>query len=379
MSVYLDHNATSFLLKEAFVAMRPWLEKGSGNASSLHSFGREAKKVIEKAREEVALAVGALPDEIIFTSGATEANNLFLKNVDKASFLLSEIEHPSAIQPAWQRAQKGSELRFIAPNLAGEITEQSLNIALSQNPAEVVAVMMANNETGVINDVLNLSGVVQENFPQSFFYTDAVQALGKIPFSFEKLKEKGVAAMALSAHKIGGPQGVGALVFRRDVDFSPLLAGGGQEGGLRSGTENVAGIVGFGAAAKWVMNHQKEYAEHTFHLRETLEKGLKQLNAEIFGETAKARLPNTLYFAFPNIEGATLVGELDAMGFAVGSGSACGSGKTRASYVLKAMRAPHLQGGVRVSLGMENKEEEIFAFLSTLEKILKRLRALESL
>ena len=185
--------------------------------------------------------------------------------------------------------------------------------------------------------------------------------------------------MALSSHKLGGPQGVGAFVFKRSLDFNPLLAGGGQEQGLRSGTENVAGIVGFGMAAALAAARQKEYARHTQALKNQLEAGLKNLGATIFAENAE-RLPNTTYFAFPNIDGATLVAQLDALGFAVGSGSACGSGKTRASVVLKAMQTePTLaQGAVRVSTSRPTTPDQITAFLSALTKTLTRLQNLSA-
>ena len=380
MPVYLDYNATAPLLPEVLEAMRPFLTAEFGNASSLHSFGRAARQAIESARTQVAYAIDAAPDEIIFTGCATESNNFFFKNFAGKAILMSEIEHPAAIQPAWQMVRCGADLRFIAPNENGEITPESLESALAQKKADAVAIMAANNETGAINDIAALAAVAQNFDPKIVFHTDAVQAFGKIPVSFADFKKHGGATMALSSHKIGGPQGVGAFVFRRDLDLNPLLAGGGQEQGLRSGTENVAGIVGFGMAAALAAARQKEYARHTQKLREILEVGLKNLGATIFAENAAARLPNTTYFAFPNLDGATLVAQLDAQGFAVGSGSACGSGKTRASVVLKAMQTPPelAQGAVRVSLGRANTESQIADFLTALSKTLERLKNLSA-
>lgn len=378
MSVYLDYNATTPLRPEVFDAMRPFLMENFGNASSLHSFGRAARQAIEAARTQIAYAVDAAPDEIVFTSGATEANNFVLKSFAQHSFLISEIEHPSLIQPAWQMAQNGAELSFLTPNNQGEITTQALQIALSQKKADFCTVMAANNETGVINDIVALAEIFHKVNPKGVFHADCVQALGKIELSFHTFKQAGGASMALSAHKIGGPQGIGALVYRRDVDLNPLIAGGGQEQGLRSGTENVAAIVGFGMAAAIAAAKQKEYHAHTLELRTLLEEGLQKQGATIFGQNASHRLPNTLYFAFPNIDGATLLSHLDALGFALGSGSACGSGKTRASVVLKAMHvAPDLsQSAVRVSLGTQNTKEHIHHFLMALNKTHTRLRNL---
>ena len=379
MPVYLDYNATAPLLPEVLDAMRPFLTERFGNASSLHSFGRAARDAIEAARTQVAYAVDAAPDEIIFTGGATESNNFFLKNFRGKSLLISEIEHPAVLQPAWQMAGWQTDLHFVAPNVSGEITAQAVQIALSQNTAEGVAIMAANNETGAINDILAIAKALQAIDSKIIFHTDAVQAFGKIPLSFNDFKKAGGATMALSSHKLGGPQGVGAFVFKRSLDFNPLLAGGGQEQGLRSGTENVAGIVGFGMAAALAAARQKEYARHTQALKNQLEAGLKQLGATIFAENAE-RLPNTTYFAFPNIDGATLVAQLDALGFAVGSGSACGSGKTRASVVLKAMQTePTLaQGAVRVSTSRPITTENITAFLGALNKVIERLKKLSA-
>lgn len=377
MSVYLDHNATTPLRPEVFDAMRPFLMENFGNASSLHSFGRSARQAIEAARTQIAYAVDAAPDEIIFTSGATESNNFFLKNFRGKSLLISEIEHPAVLQPAWQMASWGTDLRFIAPNTDGVITAQALQIALSQNTAEGVAIMAANNETGAINNIVEIAQALVAIDPKIIFHSDAVQAFGKIPLSFNAFKNAGGATMALSSHKIGGPQGVGAFLFRRNLDFNPLLAGGGQEQGLRSGTENVAGIVGFGMAAALAAARQKEYARHTQALQKQLELGLKNLGATIFAENAQ-RLPNTTYFALPNIDGATLVAQLDSLGFAAGSGSACGSGKTRASVVLKAMQTePTLaQGAVRVSTSRNTTAKNMDDFLTALNQIILRLKNL---
>lgn len=379
MPVYLDYNATAPLLPEVLDAMRPFLTERFGNASSLHSFGRAARDAIEAARTQVAYAVDAAPDEIIFTGGATESNNFFLKNFRGKSLLISEIEHPAVLQPAWQMAGWHTDLHFVAPNVSGEITAQAVQIALSKNVAEGVAIMAANNETGAINDILAIAKALSAIDSKIIFHTDAVQAFGKIPLSFNAFKKAGGATMALSSHKLGGPQGVGAFVFKRSLDFNPLLAGGGQEQGLRSGTENVAGIVGFGMAAALAAARQKEYARHTQTLKNQLEAGLKQLGATIFAENAE-RLPNTTYFAFPNIDGATLVAQLDALGFAVGSGSACGSGKTRASVVLKAMQtdATLAQGAVRVSTSRSTTADQITAFLCALNKVIERLKKLSA-
>ncbi|MES2554019.1 MAG: aminotransferase class V-fold PLP-dependent enzyme, partial [Pseudomonadota bacterium] len=243
------------------------------------------------------------------------------------------------------------------------------------SPTSLVSVMLANNETGVIQDIAEIAEIARKH--QAFMHTDAVQALGKIKVDFSDLN---VHAMTLSSHKINGPQGAGALILDKRVDIQPLLLGGGQEKGLRSGTENVAAIVGFGTACELINKELLQRTATVRHMRDRLEQGLKQLDAMLFGDRVE-RLPNTSFFAFPGIEGETLVMALDRKGYAVASGSACSSDSSEPSHVLLAMGIEHdiAKGAVRVSLSSGNSIEQVEAFLLVLQGELSRLRQLTAI
>jgi len=368
---YFDHNASSPLNRQAREAMLRWLEQPA-NASSRHAFGRAARAAVDHAREQVAASVGAHPSQVVFTSGGTEADNLAIQgicgNLPPGRIAVSAIEHPAVMKPALAMQRRGWTVTKIAVDAQGRVDEQSLQAAL--NPAaELVSIMLANNETGVLQDVPALAAMARRH--GTLVHTDAVQALGKVALDFQAL---GVHAMSLSAHKIGGPQGIGALVLDKRIDLQPLLYGGGQEKGLRSGSENVAAIVGFGAACALLP------LPATQALREQLESGLSSLGAVIFGGGAE-RLPNTSFFAFAGIDGETLVMALDRAGYAVASGSACSSDSSEPSPVLMAMGVkPELaQGAVRVSLGPNNTAQQIEGFLQALRGELSRMRAMAAL
>ncbi len=382
--VYLDHNATTPLDARVLEAMLPWLREQYGNASSRHEYGRAARRAIDEARQQVAAAVGAHPTEIIFTSGGSEANNLFIKGAatmrrEQGRFpgvAISAIEHPCVREPARQLAKAGGHLREIAVDAAGRIDQDDFRQALAQRPA-IVSVMLANNETGVVQEIDALTRAAHGS--GAWFHSDAVQALGKLPVDFRALNAAGLHALTLSAHKLGGPKGAGALVLDKRVELMPQIAGGGQERGLRSGTENVAAIAGFGEACRLISERLDKMAG--LHLlRATLETGLRAQGAVIFGDTAE-RLPNTLYFALPEIEGDTLVGKLDRAGFAVASGAACSSAQPEPSHVLKAMGVPDAlsRGAVRVSLGPDNTAQQVRDFLAALSETLFQLRRLTAL
>jgi cysteine desulfurase len=379
--VYFDHNATTPLAPGVLDAMLPYLEAQYGNASSRHEYGRAARRAVDEARQAVAYAVGAHPTEIVFTSGGSEANNLFLKGVaaarSAATVAVSAIEHPCVREPAKQLVRSGWRLREIPVEADCRVTSAEFHAAMASRPA-MVSVMLANNETGVVQDVLELAQLARP--AGAWFHTDAVQALGKLPLDFRRMNAAGVHAMSLSAHKIGGPKGAGALVVDKRVEMEPLIAGGGHERGLRSGTENVAAIVGFGKAAELAMTALEVQAAATGALRQKLESGLQRLGATVFAAQAE-RLPNTSYFAFPGIDGDTLVGKLDRAGFAVASGAACSSANPAASHVLTAMGvAPELaRGAVRVSLGRGNTQAQVEDFIAALETTCKQLRGLTAL
>ena len=376
--VYFDHNATTPLLPEVLDAMLPWLTVQYGNASSRHEYGRSARRAIDEAREQVAAAAGAQASEIVFTSGGSEANNLFLKGaaacLPVGRLAVSAIEHPCVIKPAEQLARGGWQLDYLPVDSEGRIERTRYANTMLRRP-RLVSVMTANNETGVIEDIPALAG--EAKAVGALFHTDAVQVFGKLAVDFRALNAAGVHAMTLSSHKIGGPKGAGALVLDKRVELAPLVAGGGHERGLRSGTENVAAIVGFGTACERMARCRADEAGRLVALRDELEQGLAVLGARVFSACA-ARLPNTVYFSLPEIEGETLVAKLDRAGFAVASGAACSSAHPEPSHVLGAMGVAGeiARGAVRVSLGAANTAEEIKDFLLTLRSTVGSLRQL---
>lgn len=374
-NVYFDHNSTTALKPPVLEAMLPYMTNQHGNPASQHSFGRHAHEAIEQARRQVAQAVGAQANQVIFTASGTEANNFAMtgiaSNMTQAQLLTSSIEHPCVSNPARAMQYRGWQANSIPVNSHCELDMQALQTQLDA-PTNLVSVMLANNETGAIQDIEQVVALAATN--KVLVHTDAVQALGKIKVDFAAL---GVHAMTISSHKIGGPLGAGALVLNKRVDIQPLLYGGGQEKGLRSGTENIAAIVGFGAACELATQSLGNFAAHTEALRNLLEAGLTEMNAVIFGQQAR-RLPNTSFFAFKHIDGETLVTALDKLGFAVASGSACSSASGEPSHVLLAMGidADTARGAIRVSFNADNTVLQVNAFLIALRTALQDLRQL---
>lgn len=377
-SIYLDHNATTALDSRVLDVMLPWMRTQSGNPTSRHVFGRSARAAIEHARAQVAEACGAYASQVIFTATGTEANNFALKGIAAGKpgtqILYSAIEHPCVSRPAIAMQQMGWTSLQIAVDNNGIVDIKQLKALLS-TPTSLVSVMLANNEAGAIQDIATMAETSRQ--AGAFMHTDAVQGLGKLPLSFTDLN---VNAMTVSSHKIYGPQGAAALILDKRVDIQPLLHGGGQEKGLRSGTENVAAIAGFGAACELAVANLANFSSHTRALRDQLEHGLTSLNVTIFSKQV-ARLPNTSFFAIDGIEGETLVMALDRKGFAVASGSACSSDSTEPSRVLLAMGvAPDLaRGAVRVSFGTHNTPQQVADLLATLKHEILRLKQLTSI
>ncbi len=370
---YFDHNATTPVDPAVLEAMLPFMTTVYGNPSSPHTLGRHAKQALDQARETVADLVNAHPSQVIFTSGGTEANNLFLKGVaaclNRSQILYSAAEHPCVSRAVHYLAKQGWQTKSLPIDGQGLLQFNQLERDLTHFTA-IVSVIYAQNETGVIQDV----GQVVEYARQqgAWVHTDAVQALGKIPVDFKML---GVNGLTLSSHKINGPKGAGALILDKRLEIEPILHGGGQERGLRSGTENLAAIVGFGKACELAKKRLCPAQNALDSLRDELEKGIVQLGGTIFGQGA-TRLPNTSFFAFPHLEGETLVIELDKAGFAVASGSACSSVQRKPSATLLAMGIPPelARGAIRVSLGHYNTLAEITLFLQKLEQIMIRMR-----
>ena len=370
---YFDWNATAPLRPQAAEALREALAV-PGNPSSVHAEGRAARRLVEEAREEVAALVAARPGDVFFTSSGTEANMLALtpaiqtadERRPREKLLISAIEHASVRTGG--RFPRGA-VADIAVDADGRVDLAALADALAGTSRPLVSIMLANNETGVVQPIAQAAAIVHA--AGGLLHVDAVQAAGRIACDINAL---GADLLTLSAHKIGGPKGVGALIrAREDIHFpDPLIRGGGQERGLRAGTENVAGIAAFGAAAAAVRRQGAAEADHMRALRDKLETGLKAVTpgAVIFGAQAE-RLPNTTLFALQGMKAETAVISFDLEGIAVSSGAACSSGKVQPSHVLAAMGvSPALtRGAVRLSLGWTTTETDIERFLGAWRKL----------
>jgi cysteine desulfurase len=376
--VYFDHNATTPVDERVLEAMLPYLRCDYGNASSRHELGTRARKAVDTAREHVAALVNVQPSQVVFVSGGTEANNLFIKGaagyLKPSQVAVSAIEHPCVAKPAQELARQGWRLRKLAVTRDGSIDTDDVDEALKE-PTGIVSAMLANNETGVIQDVAAVSEKARA--ARAWMHTDAVQALGKIPVDFSAL---GVHAMTISAHKLYGPKGAAALVMDKRLQLKPVIHGGGHEQGLRSGTENVPAIVGFGAACALAAQRMQELAPRLEAMRARFEEGLAAVGGLVFGDGAP-RIPNTTYFAFKGILGETLVIELDKAGYAVAPGAACSSANPEPSATLLAMGVdPDLAvSAVRFSLGAANSPEQVDAFLRALETVVGRLKSMAAM
>lgn len=348
--VYLDYNASG-LMRPAVADLMHSLILSPGNASSIHGYGRAARQHVETAREQVAALAGTHPNYVTFTSGATEANNAVLKHFAGQRVLVSAIEHHSVLEAA-PHAER------IPVNADGLIDLGGFERLLDGDAPALISIMLVNNETGVIQPMEELVRLARQRHPKVFFHTDAVQAAGKISFELATL---GVDYLSLSAHKLGGPQGVGALLCAPGSEPVPFLHGGGQEKRQRAGTENVAGIAGFGLACDIVQQELPTYMKLS-DLRDDLERRLTDVAPEavIFGQAA-ARVANTSNIGLPGIAANTQLMNLDIEGIAVSSGSACSSGTVKPSHVLEAMNAgPHLtSSSLRISMGWDTKQDDI--------------------
>jgi len=368
---YLDHNATTPVDPRVVEAMLPYLKGPYGNPSSLHRYGRAARDAVERARAQVAALVGASPQEVLWTSGGTEANNQALKGLcrdaapgePRGRVLYGATEHPAVMEAAESLKAAGWTVERIAVTAEGVVDWAAFAAQCGAGRVRLASLMAANNETGVVQDTHRAAGPVHA--AGGWLHVDATQAAGKLPLS---MAETGADLLTLSSHKLYGPKGIGALVVRAEVDLSPLLHGGAQERGLRGGTENLPAIVGFGAAAELAAQELEARSTHTGALRAQLEAGLRALpGVTLFGGGA-ARLPNTTQFALEGWDGEALLMHLDRKGFAVSSGSACASGSGEPSHVLLAMgiEATAAKGAVRVSFGKDNTPPEVEGFLAAL-------------
>lgn len=359
--IYFDHNATTPIDPRVVDVMLPYLQTLYGNPSSLHRIGRIARSAIDTAREQLAALVDAAPTQILFTSGGTEANALALAGARGRRLLVSAIEHPSVVE----NARLQGNVEFLPVDHCGKLLG---GIALQ--PGDFVSLMLANNETGALQDVAELSAKAQAT-GDVIVHSDAVQAVGKIPVSFRRL---GVQLMTVSSHKIYGPKGCGALVRTADCPVQALQVGGDQEYGLRAGTENVAAIVGFGKAAELARLELEQRSCHLLALGDYLQQRLRAIPGLVIISEQVSRLPNTVQFAIPGINGEMLLMQLDQQQIAVSSGSACKAGSRQISPVLSAMSLePALaRAAIRVSLGKDNQLSEIDQFIAVLETVLER-------
>jgi len=356
--VYFDHNATAPVMTEVTDLMSEVMAV-VGNASSTHTYGRHARQKVEDARISIANLIGAKPSEVIFTSGGTEANNLVLSGITCDHILVSAVEHKSVLDAT-------NNIELLAVDNNGLINLESLEARLKQiNDQTLISVMLANNETGIIQPVSEVSKIAKKY--GALVHTDAIQAFGKIRVNRGDL---GADFISLSAHKIGGPQGVGALVINENIPLNPLIKGGGQERGHRAGTENIPSIAGFGAVAE--KRGDLGHISNIETLRDELENLVKKIAPEVvvFGENI-ARLPNTSCISIPGINSQTQVMKFDLAGIMVGAGSACSSGKVETSHVLKAMGVDEnlTSAAIRLSLGPENTTKDVEYFIRICEKI----------
>jgi len=368
--VYLDWNATTPLRAEARSAMLAAWDL-AGNPSSVHAEGREARRLVEEARAALAAAVGAQPRNVVFTSAGTEANALALSpglrgpsGGPAERLLVSAVEHASVLAGGRFPADR---IGLIKVTRSGVVDLEHLKLQLKDGPPALVSIMAANNETGALQPVAEAAGIVHA--AGGLLHVDAIQALGKIPFDINAV---GADLATFSAHKIGGPKGVGALVMREGIGgLDPVLRGGGQELSRRAGTENVAGIAGFGAAVKAALQALPEDVKRMATLRDHLENGLRGIaGATIFADDVE-RLPNTVLFTASGLKAETAVIGFDLEGIAVSSGSACSSGKVQPSHVLSAMGYDPAvaQGAVRLSLGWSTEPEDINRALEAWRKL----------
>jgi len=365
--IYLDNNATTPIDSRVFEAMTPFLTKLYGNPSSLHRHGRFVRTAIDQAREQVAKLAGTTASQVFFSSGGTEANNLAISGVMRSSMppqrlLVGATEHPSVLKAAENIDY--SELISVDSN--GQVSAHYLEKLLSNSKPTMVSLMLANNETGVEQDIKVLCDVAKQH--KAIFHTDAVQAAGKIRLNFDDMQ---LDLMTLSSHKIYGPKGIGALCVASDLNLQPMLTGGEQESALRPGTENVAGIIGFGMAAELALNEFEQRQAHIGQLQTVLESGLKEIKGlNIIAENS-SRIINTTAITLEQTDGEMLLMQLDQRGIAISSGSACSSNSKAPSPVLKAMGLSDSDAlsSVRISLGKDNTLEEVERFLLVMKEI----------
>ncbi len=377
--IYLDHAATTGVRPEVFAAMKPWLEGSYGNPSSAYDFGFSARAAVNRARKQVSALIGASPDEIFFTSGGTESDNWVLQGCAriagsrKGHIITTAIEHHAILHTADYLEQTGFSITRLMPDENGLISPRSLEAAIRPDTI-LVSIMLANNEIGTIQPIRELAGIAHAH--HILFHTDAVQAFGQIPIDVSEL---GVDFLSASSHKLYGPKGCGCLYIRTGFTLPPLLFGGGQESGMRAGTEAVPSIVGFGAAAELAAAEMAETSAREQSLRDLLiSRILSEIPFSRLNGSPVSRLPGNANFSFQFVEGATLLIMLDMKGICVSTGSACTSSSSESSHVLQAIGLPDdlARSSIRITIGRENTEEDIQTAADALKEIIANLRSM---
>jgi cysteine desulfurase len=379
--VYLDNAATTPLDPRVLESMLPYLGGRRGNPSSLHAFGGSAREGLEEARDSVASLIGASPGEIVFTSGGTESDDGAVLGLarsagpNKRHAVVSSVEHAAVREAARRLELEGFEVSWIGVDADGLVDPVEFAAALRPDTA-LAAVVWANNEVGTVEPVPELAEICAER--EVPFHADAVQAAGRVPID---VSETPVATLALSGHKLYGPQGVGALYVREGVSLEPIIYGGGQERGLRSGTQNVAGIAGLGTAARLAREEMDPRVAHERTLRDRVMAGMEALPDVFVNGHRERRLSNNVHLTVSGVEAESLVLFLDSLGFAIGSGSACSSGGHKASPVLLAMGLPEREAFsvVRITVGKDNTPEEVDGFLGAFSTAVEQLREISPL
>lgn len=379
---YFDNAATTPVREEVLQEILPYFREYYGNASSIYSIAKESKKALEAARAKVAAAIGATPDEIYFTAGGSESDNMALRGVVNASkkekkhIITTKIEHHAILHTAEFLETKGVDVTYLSVDEFGKISLEELENAICPETV-LISVMFANNEIGTIQPIAEIGEIAKKH--GVLFHTDAVQAVGHVPIDVEKLQ---VDLLSMSGHKLGAPKGIGAIYIRKGTRISPLIFGGAQEKKLRAGTENIAGIVGLGKAAELAVAEMEETTKKLTALRDKLIHGILESipDSRLNGHPTD-RLPGNCNISFSYIEGESLLLLLDALGIAASSGSACTSGSLDPSHVLMAIGLPHeiAHGSLRLTLGYDNTQEEIDGVVDEIEKIVARLRSMSPL
>lgn len=370
--IYADNAATTKLDIAAFEAMKPYLLDDFGNASQPYSFARPVKKALKQARETIAECIGAMPEEIYFTSGGTESDNWVIKesafsDLQKRKTITSQIEHHAILHSCEAIEKLGYPVAYLQPDSKGVISPETLKRAITDD-TRLVSVMLSNNEIGTIEPIQELASVAHSH--GALFHTDAVQSIGHIPVN---VHDMGVDMLSSSGHKFNGPKGIGFLYIRQGIDIPSFNDGGSQESGKRAGTENVASIVGMAAALKENINHLQENEEHLMTLERRMISGLNKSGLDYIRNGSENHVPGNISLSFKGFEGEMLLHRLDLMGICVSTGSACDSVNTRISHVLQAigLDKSYAKGTIRVSLGKDNTTEDVDEILNALIHILK--------